>query len=52
MVGDISNTSFEYNTFFCPSGDFGYDIKESEPEVIILRHFRLAHNRGSSSPLG
>lgn len=36
IVGNIFNTTFESNTYFCPAGQYGVDVDETEDEVIAL----------------
>lgn len=35
-VENMINTTFESNTYYCPSGQFGYDVGASEDEVMAL----------------
>lgn len=41
MVENISNTFFESNTNYCPSGEYGYDVDDSEDEVTKPQYHRL-----------
>lgn len=36
IVGNIFNTTFESNTYYCPAGQYGVDVDETEDEVIAL----------------
>lgn len=42
IVENITDTSFESNTNYCPPGEYGYDIDEFEDEVTKLQYFPLA----------
>lgn len=42
IAQNITTTIFESNTYYCPSGEFGYEIGEFEEEVTNLPCSRLA----------
>lgn len=50
ILRKISNTSFESNTYLCPSGEYGYGIEKSDQEVMKLAQKKSLTRQQANTP--